>query len=90
MNVLALSLYFQVHKLEEKEETLCPADCSMHIMYNSKTGSSAVGFCANLKYANFKYCNVKALMKSCIMRKIVNNANHQIIFCCLFVELCCA
>jgi len=76
VNVLALSLYFQVNELEEKEETLCPADCSVQIMYNSKPGSSAVGFCANFKYAIFKYCNVNALIKSCIMRKIVNNANH--------------
>lgn len=76
MNVLAPSLYFQVHKLEEKEETLCPAECSTQIVYNAKPGSSAVGFCANLKCANFKYCSVKALIKYCIMRKILNNANH--------------
>lgn len=76
MNVLALSLYLQVHKLEEKEETICLGNCSTQIMYNSKPGSSAVGFFANLKCANFKYCNVKALIKSCILRKIVNNANH--------------
>jgi hypothetical protein len=75
VNVLALSVCFQVHKLEEKEETLCPADCSTQITYNAKRGSNAVGFCANLNYANFKYCNVKALIMSCIMRKILNNAN---------------